>query len=153
MNITLTHTDGVRIRLAGSDLHLFVTAVWTGHAGLPVAPLPWVSPWFTPLTYSISQRTTFPSHPTSMPTHAAGRAQRACAVTIPPQEETLTAVTLGILSGRAAGPFTNAERAAGAQSTGWKTLRVWEQHAWERFKVIFNQGYECKHLQNNNTHI
>lgn len=147
MNITLTHTDGVRVRLAGSDLHLVVTTAWAGHAGFPVAPLSWVSPWFTPLTYGISQRPALLNHSTSITTHGAGRAQPTCAVMIPPQEETLTAITMGIQSGSAACQFRNARGTAGTQPTGWKTLRVRERHAWDIYKVIFIKNMDvniCK---------
>lgn len=118
----LIHAEGVRVELAGSDLHLSVRALRAGLAGLDITLLLGERSWATWLALGVPLGTTQPHHPLATSTHGAGGTQPRHTLPIPPQVEVLVTITVGILGGAAGGQLWDASRAAGTGEARGETV-------------------------------
>lgn len=97
-----THAECVWLGLARPDLHLILSAPGAWHAGLAVAFVLWEGAQTARLAHGVSCRATRPHHALSSAAGGTRGTEGIGFVRPLPQEEALSAVTVGVLGDGAA---------------------------------------------------
>ena len=116
----LTHAERVRVRLAGSDLHLAFQVFGARMTGLGEAALLGEASRQTVQALRVGHGSTGSVHPPATVTHGARCTQTLPAVA--PQVEAFLAVTVCVLNGRAGGQLRDAGHTAGAGQAGLQAI-------------------------------